>query len=386
VTSLPLWAYFGVFGATLAAVLFLTPFALVVARRLDILDHPVGHKAQECPVPYLGGASIVLAFSAAVLAAALIRPPTSGLGELAVLVGLGSGLSVLGLVDDLRGLGPWLRLALEIAAGVGVWWTGTATQLTVHRPVDAVFTVLWVVLVTNSFNLLDNMDGLSAGVAAIASVAFFVVAYLNGQFLVATLAIALAGCAAGFLRHNFHPARIYMGDAGSLFIGFLLSVLALRLRTHMATRITFLVPVVILGVALFDTALVVTNRLIHRRSPISGGRDHSSHRLTFVGIPVPMSVSIIYAAAVALGWLGIVMSRIDRTTGFILMGLVLVIAVFFGVVLSLVPVYETSRRRRLVIQEVPPPEPPHEVTARLEQPVALSGLSEVDVRRTAESM
>jgi UDP-GlcNAc:undecaprenyl-phosphate GlcNAc-1-phosphate transferase len=205
---------------------------------------------------------------------------------------------------------------------------------------------------------------------------------MNGQFLVATLAIALAGCAAGFLRHNFHPARIYMGDAGSLFLGFLLAVLALRLRTHMATRITFLVPIVILGVALFDTALVTANRLIHRRSPISGGRDHTSHRLVFVGIPVPVSVSIIYAGAVALGWLGVVMARVDRTTGIILMSLVLLIALFVGVLLSLVPVYETSRRRRLIIQDVTGHDRAGEVTAALGEPATIQGRSELGVVRS----
>jgi UDP-GlcNAc:undecaprenyl-phosphate GlcNAc-1-phosphate transferase len=182
-----------------------------------------------------------------------------------------------------------------------------------------------------------------------------------------------------------------MGDAGSLFIGFLLAVLALRLRTQMATRITFLVPIVILGVALFDTALVTANRLIHRRSPISGGRDHTSHRLVFVGIPVPVSVSLIYTGAVALAWLGVVMARIDRATSFILAGLVVVIALFLGVLLSLVPVYETSHRRRLMIQDVTTEEPAdqlrtlepaHEVTAPVDQPVALRGRSDLDVAKS----
>src|SRR3954447_7758722 len=126
---------------------------------------------------------------------------------------------------------------------------------------DLLITIVWVVGVTNAFNLLDNMDGLSAGVAALGALTFFVLAVLNGQYLVAALAVAVAGCAVGFLRHNFHPAKIYMGDAGSLFLGFLLSVIGLRLRLPDAPQLTALfVPVVVLGIALFDTSLVTVAR------------------------------------------------------------------------------------------------------------------------------
>ena len=268
-----------------------------------------------------------------------------------------TGLSLVGLVDDLRGLGPLVRLAVEVVAGGLLYWSGTHTQLFSSRALDAVVTVGWVVGVTNAFNLLDNMDGLSAGVAAVGALSFFTIAAANGQFLVATLAIALCGCAVGFLRHNFHPARIYMGDAGSLFFGFMLSVIGVKLRFDGPTEVTFFVPVLVLGVALFDTALVTLTRLVHRRNPLAGGRDHTSHRLVFVGIPVPAAVSLIYAGAVILGWLGVIMARVDRNTGFLLMGLVLSLALFLGALLAMVPVYETSRRRRLMLQEVAAHEP-----------------------------
>jgi UDP-GlcNAc:undecaprenyl-phosphate GlcNAc-1-phosphate transferase len=284
------------------------------------------------------------------------------LGNFLDILGIAVALSLLGLIDDIRGLGPYLRLAVEAAAGVGVLAAGTRahlfSQLVGGHPVwDDLVTVLWVVGVTNAFNFLDNMDGLSAGVAALSALSLFIVAYLNGQFLVAVMALALVGCAAGFLRHNFHPARIYMGDAGALFLGFMLAVLCLRLRTSPATRITFFVPVLILGVALFDTTLVTVTRLLNHRSPLSGGRDHTSHRLVFVGIPVPAAVSLIYGVAAALGWLAIVMVRVDRPTSFILMGLVVGVALFVGVLLGMVPVYETSRRRRYMISEVVSHEP-----------------------------
>ena len=351
-TGLAWWGYAAVFATTTAVAVILTPLALRLALRWQILDRPSEIKAQESPVPYLGGAAIVVAFALVIGVAAVIRPPVSGLADLWIILGMAVGLSLIGLADDIRGLGPWIRLGLEAAAGVGVLATGTHILVVGSRPLDDLLTIIWVVGVTNAFNILDNMDGLSAGVSAISSLSLFIVAYLNGQFLVAVLALALVGCAAGFLRHNFHPARIYMGDAGSLFLGFLLAVLCLRLRTNPDTRITIFVPILILGVALFDTGLVTATRLLHRRSPLSGGRDHTSHRLVFVGIPVPAAVSLIYGVAAGLGWMSVVVARIDRTSMLVLVGLVGAVALFAGVLLSMVPVYETSRRRRVVLQEV----------------------------------
>lgn len=346
------WGYAAVFATTTAVAVVLTPLALRLALRWQILDRPNEIKAQESPVPYLGGAAIVVSFATVVGVAAAVRPPVSGLGDLWALLGMGVALSLVGLADDVYGLGPWIRLALEATTGAGVVATGTHAQIFGNHVLDDAVTIVWIVGVTNAFNILDNMDGLSAGVAAVSAVSLFVVAYINGQFLVAVMALSLVGCALGFLRHNFHPARIYMGDAGSLFLGFLLAVLCLRLRTNPNTRITIFVPVLIIGVALFDTILVTVTRLIHRRSPLSGGRDHTSHRLVFVGIPVPAAVSLIYAVAAGLGWLSVVAVRIDRTSMLILVGLVGAVAIFVGILLGMVPVYETSRRRRFVLQEV----------------------------------
>lgn len=341
-----------VFAATTALTLGLTPLALRLALRRQIVDAPSEIKAQASPVPYLGGVAIVVSFALVVMGAAVVSQPAGGLGELGVILGLGLGLAFMGLLDDLRGLNPWLRLAIEGAAGVMLWASTTGSQLFSSDALNLLVTVVWVVAITNALNLLDNMDGLSAGTATIAALAFFAIAATNGQFLVATLSIALAGCAAGFLRSNFHPARIYMGDAGSLFLGFMLAVVGIRLRFDGPTQVTFLVPVLVLGVALFDTTLVTVNRLLHRRSPMSGGRDHTSHRMVMIGIPVPATVALIYLGAASLGWLGLIMSRLDQTTGLLLAFWVLAIASFLGIMLSRVPVYETSRRRHLMLTEV----------------------------------
>lgn len=354
--------YAAVFGVTLALSLGMTPLALRWAVRRQILDHPSEIKVQASPVPYLGGLAIVVSFALAVLVAALVRPPTSGLDQLAVILGLGVLLSVVGLLDDLRGLSPWLRLGVEVLAGVVLWATPAGGQLFGSGILQLLVTVVWVVALTNALNFLDNMDGLTAGVASIAALFLFVLAAENGQFLVATLAIALAGCSIGFLRSNFHPARIYMGDAGALFIGFLLAALTIKLDLLDQPRLlSVAAPIVLLGVPLFDMSLVIITRVLHRRNPMLGGRDHSSHRLVFVGIPVPASVALIYVGAASMGTLALVLSRVDQTTGVLLLTWIGLVAAMIGVLLARVPVYGTSRRRHLMLQEVarheagPPP-------------------------------
>lgn len=346
------WSYVGAFVVSLAMALGLTPLALRIALRRQVLDHPGDYKTQESPVPYLGGLAIVVAFSGAILLATLISPPPGGVPELATLLGMAILLSFVGLGDDIRGFHPLPRLGVEVGAAVIIWWSGVGITLFESSFASGLLTVLWIVGITNAFNLLDNMDGLSAGIAAIASATFFVLAVVNGQTAVAGLSIALCGCALGFLRSNLHPARIYMGDAGSLFFGFMLAVIGIKLHFEAPREITFMVPVLVLGVAILDTTLVVASRLVHRLNPFSGGRDHISHRLVFVGIPVRSAVALIYAAGIALGWVAIVMSRLDLATGFILMGFVVAVAAFAGVMLSLVPVYERSRRRRMMLMEV----------------------------------
>jgi UDP-GlcNAc:undecaprenyl-phosphate GlcNAc-1-phosphate transferase len=283
----------------------------------------------------------VVSFAGVVLVAALLRPPPSGLPQLAGFLGLGVFLALVGLVDDVRGgLSPWLRLALEAGAGLAVWAMGYAAHLSgLPRALDAVVTVLWVAGVTNAFNLLDNMDGLSAGVSVIAALSIFGVACLQHRYLVAALAVALAGCAAGFLRSNFHPARIYMGDAGSLFLGFTISVLLLTLRANAPTRVGVAVILAIAGVALFDTTLVMVSRVTHRRNPFTGGQDHTSHRLVYLGLSVRKAVALTYLVGAALGGVAIAMTQVPsaRLVG---VAALLGVAVLVAVPLYRVPVYK----------------------------------------------
>jgi UDP-GlcNAc:undecaprenyl-phosphate/decaprenyl-phosphate GlcNAc-1-phosphate transferase len=259
-------------------------------------------------------------------------------------LGLALGLAVIGLFDDLRGLPASVRLIAEIGAGIAVVILGIGVDFTQIGWLSAVITVFWIVGITNAFNLLDNMDGLSAGLAAIAATAIFAIAATNGQYLVGGLALALAGCAVGFLRLNFHPARIYMGDAGALFFGFMIAYLAVKLNLPRPQGATFLVPIVICSVAILDTALVTITRLLHRQSPFLGGRDHLSHRLVKIGLPVPAAVPVIYVAGISTGVIAWVMTRSDLVTAIVLATLVFALLVTSGVLLGRVPVYATSSR------------------------------------------
>ncbi len=336
------WQYLAVFVVSAALSLVLTPLVLRFAMSRGVLDQPGGHKGHADPVPYLGGLAIVAAFALTVGIAAIVRPPVSGRDELFAVLGLAVLLAIVGLFDDLKGLSPAVRLSVEVAAGIALWAVGAGVELFGPDVSDAIVTVVWVVGITNAFNLLDNMDGLSSGVAAIAAGSIFVIASQNGQFLVAALAIGLAGCAVGFLRHNFHPARIYMGDAGALFLGFMLAYLGMKLRFDGPTNTTFLVPILIMGVPIFDTTLVTVTRLRRGVSPFLGGRDHTSHRIVRLGLPVPAAVALIYTIGICLGMVAFVVSRIDRTSAYVLTAAVAILAVLSGILLSLVP-YEDAR-------------------------------------------
>ena len=308
-SALPLWAYPLILLASVALSMVLTPLALHIALRHGILDHPGPAKAHAEAVPYLGGAAIALAFAVAVLVATVAHPPGQGLGQLAAIMALALMLAALGLLDDLRGTPIWLRLALEAGAGAALWAMRVSTHLAgFSHPANAVTTIAFVIIVTNAFNLLDNMDGLSAGVAAITLLGIFGVAAYHGEFLVAALAVALAGCAMGFLRHNFHPASIYMGDAGSLFLGFLIATLALKLRDAPYTRVDMAVLVAVLWVALLDTGLVAVTRALRKTSPFKGGQDHTSHRLVHLGFSVRVAVALIYTIASVMAGLGVWLS------------------------------------------------------------------------------
>ena len=337
------WEYLTIFVATAGLCAVLTPWAMRIAIRGNLLDHPGGHKSHRAAVPYLGGVAIVATFASAVVIVSQLWPPNSGQNELLVVLGVAVFLALVGLVDDLRHVSPLWRILAEIAAAVTVWEVGTGVVVTTSDTLNLGLTVLWFVGLTNAFNLLDNMDGLTAGIAAITGLTIFAIATNHGQFLVAALAIALAGCAVGFLRHNFHPARIYMGDGGALFLGFLVAYLGIKLRFEGDRLVSALVPILVCSVPVLDTTIVTVSRLAVGRSPFQGGQDHVSHRLVRLGLPVPIAVGTIYLGATGIGLLTYVISGVvDPATAWVLIGLIGLTLFLTGVVLLTVPVYKEA--------------------------------------------
>ena len=341
------WEYLATFLATAGVSTVLTPWAMRVALKKNLLDHPGGHKSHDTAVPYLGGLAIVTSFVLLVAAVSLAWPPNSGRNELLIVLAVAVFLALVGLIDDVRHVSPAWRIMAESAAAAVVWSGGTGVMVTTSEALNMGLTVLWVVGITNAFNLLDNMDGLAAGIAAISSMTIFAIAATNGQFLVATLAVSLTGCAVGFLRHNFHPARVYMGDGGALFIGFLVAYLGIKLRFEGGRLVSALVPVLVCSVAIFDTTLVTISRLATGRSPFLGGRDHISHRLVHLGLPVPIAVGTIYFGSVGVGILTYVVSGVDQRSAWVLATMIAATLTIGGCLLLTVPVYteESSKHR-----------------------------------------
>jgi len=339
------WIYVGSFLGALVISLFLVPLVRRLAIKREVLDTPGAHKSHSTPVPYLGGVAMVVAFSLAVVAGAIVRQDlsfsgglvtfnrglvldrgASTLGELFLILGLALGLSVMGLVDDLKGLNPFLRLGIEIVVAASVIAYGIQFTSPLPDGIDAIITMIWIVGITNALNLLDNTDGLAAGVTGIAGAAFFILAYANDQPFTALLAIGLAGITLGFLRSNFHPAKIYMGDAGSLYLGFLLSYIGLKIRVNQNETPQLFIPAIVLGVALLDTTMVVISRIKRGVSPFEGGKDHLSHRLMRLGVSVRRGVTIILRGGATCGLIGVALYNIRGQAGYWIVAGVLSIA------------------------------------------------------------
>jgi UDP-GlcNAc:undecaprenyl-phosphate GlcNAc-1-phosphate transferase len=287
--------YAAVFIAALAAALIATRAVGMFARRFGVADEPGGRKAHVEPVSLLGGLSIYAgAFVGAWALVPTARPELKGffLAGFVVLV--------FGLEDDLRPMDPWMKLMAQVASALVLVGFGVQVSLT-HVPlVDVVITVAWVVGVINAINYADNMDGLAAGLSAVSAVGLFVLAFAEKQYLVGVLSAGLAGGCLGFLRSNYPKARIFMGDSGAMFLGFVLAFLGIRLRfLDQPKSTTFLIPGILLFVPLFDTALVTISRW-RRGVPITqGGTDHTSHRLVRLGLKPWAAVAVLWGAQAA---------------------------------------------------------------------------------------
>jgi UDP-GlcNAc:undecaprenyl-phosphate GlcNAc-1-phosphate transferase len=283
-----------------------TPFTLIAARRIGFVAKPNARKTHLTPTPMMGGVALWAAF----VVSLLIFGRSSSARELLGIVVGGTLISIVGLIDDRLKLGPLPKLGGQLAAAFLLIASGLEARLFNNPLLDIPITLFWVIGICNALNFMDNMDGLAAGVAATAAGAFFVLAALNGQVLVASVAAALFGACLGFLVYNFQPALTFMGDTGSLLLGFMLAVLGIKLNFPGVNPLsTWMVPIVVLGLPIFDTTLVTLSRLRRGVSPAQGGADHTSHRLARLGLSSRRVVITLYAIGAALGVLAVLMSQ-----------------------------------------------------------------------------
>ncbi|MFM1861297.1 MAG: hypothetical protein RLY80_886, partial [Actinomycetota bacterium] len=280
--------YFYLALATFIFVGALTPLMRKLALKVGAVDAPnMARKVQAEPVPYLGGVAIVIGVFVATYSTLIIKEKEIALASTVLIPAL--LMAAMGLADDLRGLKPWPRLIAQSAVGIIVAGfliytdtIGTPSQIFL---IDAIVTTLWIVGVCNSINFFDNLDGGAAGTVVVISFFTFLIAYDRGQLMISALSIVTAGATAGFLIWNRPPAKIYMGDAGALFLGIIVAVLTIRLNPGIDPNWKSLaIPLFLMAVPLLDTTVAVTSRLARGISPFTGGRDHLSHRLMRKGL------------------------------------------------------------------------------------------------------
>jgi UDP-GlcNAc:undecaprenyl-phosphate GlcNAc-1-phosphate transferase len=325
------------FGILFSAVL--TPVARRFARGAGLVAKPKADRWHKLPTALMGGPAIVVATLAAFLALFGFRGNALIWAWLAGAV----AISVVGVYDDIRGLRPTSKLIAQIIVALVPIASGLLIP-PFHPLLSFWIAVFWIVGITNAFNLLDNMDGLAAGIAAIAAVVLGIHAYQAGDVPLVAAVAALAGASIGFLFYNFHPASIFMGDGGSLFLGYSLGTLSLlRVTARPLVSLSIIaVPVFVLAIPIFDTTLVTVLRLLHGRAVSQGGRDHSSHRLVSLGLSEPRAVATLYVIAAATGLTSLLIPRLPASL-VVLCVLVAVLGIYYvGATLGSVVVYGKS--------------------------------------------
>ena len=295
-----------------------------LAISLGFVDAPAQRKMHSTPIPLMGGVAIYLG---AILALALFsnRIAQSITGVLLAL----SIVALVGLIDDRVGLPAWAKLGGQFISFLVLLYYGIHVQLPIPDNANYIITFIWLAGISNAINFLDNMDGLSAGVSAVAASFMLLLAVINEQILVSALAAALLGSCLGFLRYNFKPAQIFMGDAGSLFLGYSLAILGLQLRfPGNVPVVTWMVPVLILGLPIFDTTLVVFSRIRRGVSPNTAGKDHTSHRLVARGFSQREAVLFLYLVSGVFGLVALFVTQANALEAYLITGTVTAVAIY----------------------------------------------------------
>lgn len=355
--------YFRVFLGLICAGLIsltVTPIVRVFAYKIGAVDVPKDNRRMhKKPMPLLGGLSIFLGFTISGLLFCELTPSViaAWFGGLLIII--------IGILDDKYALNAWIKLFGQIAAAtVAVGLGGVQIDHInlfgryIHFGVLAIpITILWIVGMTNAINLIDGLDGLACGVSAISSTSLLIVTLMHADLAVAMLTAILTGACIGFLPFNRNPAKIFMGDTGALFLGYMLSILSIIGVFKTTAVVSFLIPVIIFGYPLFDTVFAFARRILQGRSPFSADRGHLHHRIIDMGFNVRQSVSILYCICSILGILAIMLTEQRTAASLIILVVALLIGLFNYVLLknkntrSLTGLQETAEFDRVQLQE-----------------------------------
>jgi UDP-GlcNAc:undecaprenyl-phosphate GlcNAc-1-phosphate transferase len=340
------------FIALFSSLMLMVPVR-ALALRVGMVDLPGPRKVHLQPIPLLGG----LAMYGGVMLAILFAFDGAARAQSAGIVTGATLVAAVGFLDDRGWLHHQVKLfvAMPLAACI-LLASGIHAQvfslLLNGKPgivLDAALTIFWVVGITASFSILDHMDGMCAGVAAMASIFFVMLAYLNGQTLVSTLGAAVLGASTGFLRWNFKPAKIFMGDGGAMFLGFLMATLGLKLRLEQANHLSgWLAPLLILGVTIFDTTLVTISRLRRGLLPFATpGKDHAAHRLANLGLGQRGAVLALYSLGALSGGAAVLVAYLSQRGALLVAAVTVALGLTAVAFLERAP-YERQKRKSAV--------------------------------------
>ena len=323
-----------------AAALCLTPLTRQIAMRLGVTAEPNPRNIHAGHMPLMGGAAIYVAFVISVL---LFSPPAY-LVELGAIVAGATMLAWIGYIDDRRHLSPRARLLVMLVAALVVVLVGIRIQLFSNPLVDIPLSLFWIVALINAINWIDNMDGLAAGIAAIASAFFLFIAVTEGQVLVSMLAAAIFGSAIGFLIYNFNPSSTFMGDMGAYTLGFVLAIVAIKLRfATQSWHVTWMAPIFVLALPITDINLAIVTRLSEGRELMLGGKDHISHRLLSLGFTQRQTLLLLYLYSAVFGFIALAIIRVTREQALAIGGIAL--ALMLLIFLALVALRGHSKKR-----------------------------------------
>ena len=327
-----------------AAALGLTPITRRIAMRLGVVAAPSQRNIHTQRMPLMGGVAIYLAF---VLSVLLFSPP-GYLEELGAVVAGATLLAWIGYLDDRRDLSPRIRLLAMTLAALVAALAGVQIQLFGSVLVDIPLTLFWIVALVNAINWIDNMDGLAAGSSAIASGFFLLIAVTQGQILVSMLAAAIFGGVIGFLTYNFNPSSTFMGDMGAYTLGFVLAILAIKLKFEtQPLNVTWMVPIFALALPIVDINLAILTRLVERRPLMQGGKDHVSHRIMSIGFTQRQTLLILYGFSFLFGLTALAISQLEpsqaRGIGVLALGLM---ALLFGLLILIRRRYQKSIKEK----------------------------------------